>query len=156
MWIKKFKFVFVSEVSHVVAQTIFGGGGGGGGVRVKVCRFSLSVYQEIDEFRLRVCFCEAWLVEDVNDKPVTMSDCLERSGKISLLKEPLVRRLCELLDTSRDKGWRKLGEIVGSDRRFKIRWLPSVWDCNLDYDLSQHMLFLFYAFCNNVRMHSGI
>lgn len=60
MRLKKFKFAFVSEVSHVVAQTIFGDGGGGlGGGGVKVCRFSLSVYQEIDGFRLRVCFCEA-------------------------------------------------------------------------------------------------
>lgn len=53
---------------------------------------------------------------------VAMSDCLDhRSTKISLLKEPLVRRLCEVLDKSSGKGWRKLGEIVGNDRRFKVR-----------------------------------
>eukprot|EP00064_Thunnus_orientalis_P018228 superscaffoldBa00004124_g18322 len=49
-----------------------------------------------------------------------MSDSLDRSTKISLLKEPVVKKLCELLDKSSNKGWRKLGEIVGSDRRFKV------------------------------------
>ncbi|XP_008292378.1 mucosa-associated lymphoid tissue lymphoma translocation protein 1 isoform X2 [Stegastes partitus] len=49
-----------------------------------------------------------------------MSDSLERSAKMSQLKEPLVRKLCEVLDKSSSRGWRKLGEIVGSDRRFKV------------------------------------
>nr|XP_046241354.1 mucosa-associated lymphoid tissue lymphoma translocation protein 1 isoform X1 [Scatophagus argus]XP_046241355.1 mucosa-associated lymphoid tissue lymphoma translocation protein 1 isoform X1 [Scatophagus argus]XP_046241356.1 mucosa-associated lymphoid tissue lymphoma translocation protein 1 isoform X1 [Scatophagus argus] len=49
-----------------------------------------------------------------------MSDSLDRSTKINSLKEPVVRRLCEVLDKSSDKGWRKLGEIVGNDRRFKV------------------------------------
>ncbi|KAK2901816.1 mucosa-associated lymphoid tissue lymphoma translocation protein 1 isoform X2 [Channa argus] len=49
-----------------------------------------------------------------------MSDTLERSTKIHLLKEQVVRRLCEVLDKSKSKGWRKLGEIVGNDRRFKV------------------------------------
>lgn len=49
-----------------------------------------------------------------------MSECPERSTRISLLKEPLLRRLCEVLDRSSNRGWRKLGEIVSSDRRFKV------------------------------------
>ncbi|XP_068461354.1 mucosa-associated lymphoid tissue lymphoma translocation protein 1 isoform X2 [Clinocottus analis] len=49
-----------------------------------------------------------------------MSDSLDRSAKINLLKEPVVKKLCEVLDKSSDKGWRKLGEIVGNDRRFKV------------------------------------
>lgn len=49
-----------------------------------------------------------------------MSDSLDRSTKINLLKEPVVKRLCEVLDKSSTKGWRKLGEIVGNDRRFKV------------------------------------
>ncbi|KAM4745605.1 mucosa-associated lymphoid tissue lymphoma translocation protein 1 isoform 2-T2 [Anableps anableps] len=49
-----------------------------------------------------------------------MSDSLERSTKINLLKESIVKKLCEVLDKSSNKGWRKLGEIVGSDRRFKV------------------------------------
>ncbi|KAM9858106.1 mucosa-associated lymphoid tissue lymphoma translocation protein 1 isoform 2-T2 [Aulostomus maculatus] len=49
-----------------------------------------------------------------------MSDCLERSTKIHLLKEPVVKKLSEVLDRSSGKGWRKLGELVGSDRRFKV------------------------------------
>ncbi|KAK2837928.1 hypothetical protein Q5P01_015140 [Channa striata] len=49
-----------------------------------------------------------------------MSDTLERTTKIHLLKEPVVRRLCDVLDKSSSKGWRKLGEIVGNDRRFKV------------------------------------
>ncbi|XP_051806861.1 mucosa-associated lymphoid tissue lymphoma translocation protein 1 isoform X1 [Acanthochromis polyacanthus] len=49
-----------------------------------------------------------------------MSDSLERNTKISQLKASLVKKLCEVLDKSSSKGWRKLGEIVGSDRRFKV------------------------------------
>uniref|UniRef100_A0A7N8YG89 MALT paracaspase 1 n=1 Tax=Mastacembelus armatus TaxID=205130 RepID=A0A7N8YG89_9TELE len=49
-----------------------------------------------------------------------MSDSLDRSTKINLLKEPVVKKLCEVLDKNSNKGWRKLGEIVGTDRRFKI------------------------------------
>ncbi|XP_047238657.1 mucosa-associated lymphoid tissue lymphoma translocation protein 1 isoform X2 [Girardinichthys multiradiatus] len=49
-----------------------------------------------------------------------MSESLERSTKINLLKESIVKKLCELLDKSNNKGWRKLGEIVGNDRRFKV------------------------------------
>ncbi|KAK5870853.1 hypothetical protein PBY51_003765 [Eleginops maclovinus] len=49
-----------------------------------------------------------------------MSDSLERSTKINLLKEPVVKKLCEVLDKSCKKGWRKLGEIVGNDRRFRV------------------------------------
>lgn len=50
-----------------------------------------------------------------------MSDSLDRSTKISLLKEPILKKLCEVLDkSSNNKGWRKLGEIVGNDRRFKV------------------------------------
>lgn len=52
---------------------------------------------------------------------IIMSDSLERSTKINLLKEQVVRRLCEVLDKSNNKGWRKLGEIVSNDRRFKVR-----------------------------------
>lgn len=50
-----------------------------------------------------------------------MSDSLDRSTKISLLKEPVLKKLCEVLDkSSNNKGWRKLGEIVANDRRFKV------------------------------------
>lgn len=51
-----------------------------------------------------------------------MSECPERSSRISLLKEPLLRRLCEVLDRSDGRGWRKFGEIVSRDRRFRVRW----------------------------------
>ncbi|KAM8760262.1 mucosa-associated lymphoid tissue lymphoma translocation protein 1 isoform 2-T2 [Acanthopagrus schlegelii] len=49
-----------------------------------------------------------------------MSETLDRSTKINLIREPVVRRLCEVLDRSSSRGWRKLGDIVGSDRRFKV------------------------------------
>ncbi|XP_034081200.1 mucosa-associated lymphoid tissue lymphoma translocation protein 1 isoform X1 [Gymnodraco acuticeps] len=50
-----------------------------------------------------------------------MSDSsLERSTKINLLKEPAAKKLCDVLDKSSKKGWRKLGEIVGNDRRFRV------------------------------------
>ncbi|XP_075881919.1 mucosa-associated lymphoid tissue lymphoma translocation protein 1 isoform X2 [Nelusetta ayraudi] len=49
-----------------------------------------------------------------------MSECPERSSRISLLKEPLLRRLCEVLDRCGNRGWRKLGEIVSRDRRFRV------------------------------------
>ena len=51
-----------------------------------------------------------------------MSETLDRSTKINLIREPVVRRLCEVLDRSSSRGWRKLGDIVGSDRRFKVRY----------------------------------
>uniref|UniRef100_A0A672IZ45 Mucosa-associated lymphoid tissue lymphoma translocation protein 1-like n=1 Tax=Salarias fasciatus TaxID=181472 RepID=A0A672IZ45_SALFA len=34
--------------------------------------------------------------------------------------EPQVKKLCEVLDKSSGRGWRKLGEIIGNDRRFKV------------------------------------
>uniref|UniRef100_A0A4W6EFQ2 MALT1 paracaspase n=1 Tax=Lates calcarifer TaxID=8187 RepID=A0A4W6EFQ2_LATCA len=46
-----------------------------------------------------------------------MSDTLDRSTKINLLKEPVVKKLCEVLDKSSSRGWRKLGEIVNNERR---------------------------------------
>uniref|UniRef100_UPI0037E9BDDA mucosa-associated lymphoid tissue lymphoma translocation protein 1 isoform X2 n=1 Tax=Semicossyphus pulcher TaxID=241346 RepID=UPI0037E9BDDA len=49
-----------------------------------------------------------------------MSDSLDRSTKINLLKEPVVKRLSEVLDKSTNKGWRKLGEIIVNERRFKV------------------------------------
>uniref|UniRef100_A0A146VBT2 MALT1 paracaspase n=1 Tax=Fundulus heteroclitus TaxID=8078 RepID=A0A146VBT2_FUNHE len=49
-----------------------------------------------------------------------MSDSLERSTRTNMLKESVVKKLGEVLDKSADKGWRKLGEIVASDRRFKV------------------------------------
>uniref|UniRef100_A0A8C4I4Z4 MALT paracaspase 1 n=1 Tax=Dicentrarchus labrax TaxID=13489 RepID=A0A8C4I4Z4_DICLA len=49
-----------------------------------------------------------------------MSDCLDRSTKINSFKEPVVKKLCEVLDKSSSKGWRKLGEIVSNERRFKV------------------------------------
>ncbi|XP_034026840.1 mucosa-associated lymphoid tissue lymphoma translocation protein 1 isoform X2 [Thalassophryne amazonica] len=49
-----------------------------------------------------------------------MSDLSDRSMNVNLLKEPVVRKLCEVLDRSSDKGWRKLGQLVGNDRRHKV------------------------------------
>ncbi|KAM9743596.1 mucosa-associated lymphoid tissue lymphoma translocation protein 1 isoform 1-T1 [Menidia menidia] len=49
-----------------------------------------------------------------------MADSLDRSTKVSLLKESLLKKLCEVLDKSSSKGWRKLGEIVSVDKRFKV------------------------------------
>nr|XP_020453954.1 mucosa-associated lymphoid tissue lymphoma translocation protein 1 isoform X2 [Monopterus albus] len=49
-----------------------------------------------------------------------MSDSLDRSTKINSVMEPVVKKLCEVLDKSSTRGWRKLGEIVGNDRRFKV------------------------------------
>uniref|UniRef100_A0A8D3DIQ7 MALT paracaspase 1 n=1 Tax=Scophthalmus maximus TaxID=52904 RepID=A0A8D3DIQ7_SCOMX len=49
-----------------------------------------------------------------------MSDSVDRSTKISLLKEPVVKRVCDALDKSSDRGWRRLGEIVGGERRLRV------------------------------------
>ncbi|XP_071402362.1 mucosa-associated lymphoid tissue lymphoma translocation protein 1 isoform X1 [Centroberyx affinis] len=49
-----------------------------------------------------------------------MSDSSDRSTNINLMKEPVLRKLCEVLDKTDNKGWRKLGEIVGSDRRLRV------------------------------------
>ncbi|XP_023657758.1 mucosa-associated lymphoid tissue lymphoma translocation protein 1 [Paramormyrops kingsleyae] len=45
-------------------------------------------------------------------------DCY--SMNINLLREPVLRRLCEILDKTNSKGWRKLGEVVSNDRRFRV------------------------------------
>nr|XP_057926226.1 mucosa-associated lymphoid tissue lymphoma translocation protein 1 isoform X2 [Doryrhamphus excisus] len=49
-----------------------------------------------------------------------MSGSLEPSGQLSSLKEQVEKKLCEVLDRAGTKGWRRLGEIVGGDRRFKV------------------------------------
>ncbi|XP_030647706.1 mucosa-associated lymphoid tissue lymphoma translocation protein 1 [Chanos chanos] len=49
-----------------------------------------------------------------------MSDLHDNSLNISFLKESVLKRLCELLDKANSKGWRKLGEIVNGDKRFKV------------------------------------
>ncbi|XP_026067964.1 mucosa-associated lymphoid tissue lymphoma translocation protein 1-like isoform X2 [Carassius auratus] len=48
-----------------------------------------------------------------------MSD-LNDSLNINFLKESVLKRLCESLDKANNKGWRKLGEIVKSEKRFKV------------------------------------
>ncbi|XP_053277723.1 mucosa-associated lymphoid tissue lymphoma translocation protein 1 isoform X2 [Pleuronectes platessa] len=49
-----------------------------------------------------------------------MSDSSDRSTKIHLLREALVKKLCDVLDKSCDRGWRRLGEIVGVERRLRV------------------------------------
>ncbi|XP_057181053.1 mucosa-associated lymphoid tissue lymphoma translocation protein 1 isoform X2 [Triplophysa rosa] len=49
-----------------------------------------------------------------------MSDMNDNSLNINLLKESVLKRLCETLDKANNKGWRKLGEIVKNDKRFKM------------------------------------
>ncbi|XP_067263974.1 mucosa-associated lymphoid tissue lymphoma translocation protein 1 isoform X2 [Chanodichthys erythropterus] len=49
-----------------------------------------------------------------------MSDLNDNSLNINFLKESVLKRLCEFLDKANNKGWRKLGEILKSDRRFKV------------------------------------
>ncbi|XP_043094153.1 mucosa-associated lymphoid tissue lymphoma translocation protein 1 isoform X2 [Puntigrus tetrazona] len=49
-----------------------------------------------------------------------MSDLNENSLNINFLRESVLKRLCESLDKANSKGWRKLGEIVKSDKRFKV------------------------------------
>ncbi|KAL0979621.1 hypothetical protein UPYG_G00187400 [Umbra pygmaea] len=51
-----------------------------------------------------------------------MSDANDRSLNVNYLKEPVLRKLCEVLDKSNinSKGWRKLGELVGNGRRFRM------------------------------------
>lgn len=49
-----------------------------------------------------------------------MSESNESSLNINFLKESVLKRLCESLDKANNKGWRKLGEIVKNDKRFKV------------------------------------
>ncbi|KAJ3603484.1 hypothetical protein NHX12_028230 [Muraenolepis orangiensis] len=48
------------------------------------------------------------------------SESLDRSVKVNLLKEPVLRRLCDVLDKSTANGWRRLGDVVCGDRRLQI------------------------------------
>lgn len=75
------------------------------------------------------CFAEHLNLSSA-DQPITvvheplssiMSDLNDNSLNINFLKESVLKRLCESLDKANNKGWRKLGEIVKSDRRFKMR-----------------------------------
>ncbi|TRY95854.1 hypothetical protein DNTS_021388 [Danionella cerebrum] len=54
----------------------------------------------------------------------------ENSMNINFLKEPTLKRLCEFLDKANDKGWRKLGEIVKNNKRFKVS-LEDMDTCSL-------------------------
>ncbi|MCI4392642.1 hypothetical protein PGIGA_G00148170 [Pangasianodon gigas] len=47
-------------------------------------------------------------------------DSYDSSLNINFLKESVLKRLAEALDKANSKGWRKLGETVNSDRRFRV------------------------------------
>ncbi|KAM9446393.1 mucosa-associated lymphoid tissue lymphoma translocation protein 1 isoform 1-T1 [Clarias gariepinus] len=47
-------------------------------------------------------------------------DSYDSSFNINYLKESVLKRLAEALDKTNSKGWRKLGETVNSDRRYKV------------------------------------
>ncbi|XP_028658337.1 mucosa-associated lymphoid tissue lymphoma translocation protein 1 isoform X1 [Erpetoichthys calabaricus] len=50
-----------------------------------------------------------------------MSDSHQHSLlNINDLREPILKKLCEVLDKTNNKGWRKLAEVVSDDRRFKV------------------------------------
>ncbi|XP_076853908.1 mucosa-associated lymphoid tissue lymphoma translocation protein 1 isoform X2 [Brachyhypopomus gauderio] len=49
---------------------------------------------------------------------------------INFLKESQLKRLCGCLDKANSKGWRKLGETVNTDRRFKVS-LDDIEMCSL-------------------------
>ncbi|KAJ8006051.1 hypothetical protein DPEC_G00124250 [Dallia pectoralis] len=51
-----------------------------------------------------------------------MSDLSDRSFNVNFLKEPVLRKLCEVLERSNslNKGWRKLGDLFSKSRRFRI------------------------------------
>ncbi|GCB76345.1 hypothetical protein scyTo_0016549 [Scyliorhinus torazame] len=39
---------------------------------------------------------------------------------INSLKEPTLKKISDLLDKANNRGWRKLAEIVGADKRFRL------------------------------------
>ncbi|XP_077456586.1 mucosa-associated lymphoid tissue lymphoma translocation protein 1-like isoform X2 [Stigmatopora argus] len=49
-----------------------------------------------------------------------MAESLERSDKLGSVKDPALVKLCDVLDKTPGKGWRRLGEIVDADRRFRV------------------------------------
>ncbi|XP_057688179.1 mucosa-associated lymphoid tissue lymphoma translocation protein 1-like isoform X2 [Corythoichthys intestinalis] len=49
-----------------------------------------------------------------------MAESLERTDKFCSPKDPALEKLCNVLDRTPDKGWRRLCEIVGVDRRFRV------------------------------------
>uniref|UniRef100_A0A4W4HF00 MALT paracaspase 1 n=1 Tax=Electrophorus electricus TaxID=8005 RepID=A0A4W4HF00_ELEEL len=57
-------------------------------------------------------------------------DSYDNSRNINFLKESVFKRLCECLDKANNKGWRKLGETVNSERRFKVS-LGDIEMCSL-------------------------
>ncbi|XP_058231477.1 mucosa-associated lymphoid tissue lymphoma translocation protein 1 isoform X1 [Hemibagrus wyckioides] len=57
-------------------------------------------------------------------------DSYDGSMNINFLKESVLKRLGEVLDKANSKGWRKLGETVNNDRRFKVS-LGNLQMCSL-------------------------
>ncbi|KAG7481594.1 hypothetical protein MATL_G00068370 [Megalops atlanticus] len=50
-----------------------------------------------------------------------MSDSYDYDSlNINMLREPILIKLIEVLDKTNSKGWRKLGEFVSNDRRFRV------------------------------------
>ncbi|KAE8636619.1 hypothetical protein XENTR_v10003062 [Xenopus tropicalis] len=66
-----------------------------------------------------------------------MSDLHQfNSLNINLLQEPVLQKVCDLLDQKSDKGWRKLAGVIASDSRFKIS-SQELHQCSLKVMLSE-------------------
>ncbi|OCU02644.1 mucosa-associated lymphoid tissue lymphoma translocation protein 1 isoform X2 [Xenopus laevis] len=60
-----------------------------------------------------------------------MSDFQQfNSLNINSLQEPVLQKLCDLLEQKSDKGWRKLAHVIASDSRFKIS-SQELYQCSL-------------------------
>ncbi|KAM4808364.1 LOW QUALITY PROTEIN: mucosa-associated lymphoid tissue lymphoma translocation protein 1 [Rhinophrynus dorsalis] len=59
-----------------------------------------------------------------------MSDSQFFSLNINLLQEPILQRVCELLDQANERGWRKLAGVIACDSRFKLSSLE-LHQCSL-------------------------
>ncbi|KAM8960902.1 mucosa-associated lymphoid tissue lymphoma translocation protein 1 [Pelodytes ibericus] len=60
-----------------------------------------------------------------------MTDSLPfKSLNINLLQEPMLQKVCEILDQTSDRGWRKLAGVIANDRRFKLSSLE-LHQCSL-------------------------
>ncbi|XP_063815505.1 mucosa-associated lymphoid tissue lymphoma translocation protein 1 isoform X2 [Pseudophryne corroboree] len=52
------------------------------------------------------------------------------SLNINLLQEPVLQRVCELLDQTSDRGWRRLAGVIGKNSRFKLSYME-LHQCSL-------------------------
>lgn len=65
--------------------------------------------------------CRSWWSAPFHPLAAMAESMQQPPSNINSLKEHTLKKLSDLLDKTNGRGWRKLAEIVGADKRFKLR-----------------------------------